>query len=268
MAALQTQALYGDDISTKLLAAGRQTTSDLIFDTIRGGLSKTALMPYVMTAKATVAIMNLLGDDYKSISNAALMDYIQNSVDKAYRVYTARKNDRDYSSEALDELRLCGLMCLISSQYAYDTYWPGRGHENDKARIQELLPRFYLAADGIDCDSSDGYKRGLKDLQASVKNLTVTQSVDTSLYSVEDWAEYISAAYCKMFGEEADYYPYFISYEEYYTYDKAENQYEFNLRYRGQYATVANQLIALVHFDADTLRVTDSLGNDFILSVL
>ncbi|MGM9635369.1 MAG: RCC1 domain-containing protein [Candidatus Avispirillum sp.] len=179
-AAMTTYSLYSEKYAGRLLSA----TSECLQDYITQELPKKALMenvpaiaPYALTVDITKLI---LPEEYKTIHADSLIYVMDAATEKSYDVFLERKYSGQYDADSLNDLRLCAIMSLISSKYAYESIW-GENYEKID-RINELLEKLYLAADGVEGDSSDYYEKKCVLLKSKINNITVCkhEGLDTN----------------------------------------------------------------------------------------
>lgn len=153
---------------------------DLLKDEAPGVLATffSSLKPWTIT---TSLMKPFLKDEYELVSDAAMLGYVENTLDVAYDTfsecrYKGNRYTREYDEESLNTMRLAGIMTLVVSKYCYE-YKNEQLHteENDEklAAIQEMLVAYYLAADGLEMDTADYYMEKMKELRDSLNYLTV-----------------------------------------------------------------------------------------------
>ena len=171
------------NINTKTLV------KDGIWDLIKDEAPE-ALVTMFQTMKpwaiTTTITKPFLKEDFKTIEDAAMLGFVENTLTIAYDTYVDCKNNGNihtnrytknrYDKEALNTMRLAGIMTLVISKYCYE-YENRQRHtkENDEkiAQIQEMLVAYYMAADGLEMDAYGYYGEKRKSLQESLKYLTV-----------------------------------------------------------------------------------------------
>lgn len=171
-AAYTVQALYGEKYADKLLAAVETGLRDFIcVDLPKDAVSKV-VAPYSIALTITKLIKP---DEFETIHDFSLLDIMDETAETSYDVYISRKFSGKFDTKSLDDLRLSALMTLVSSRYAYSTMYDGQ-HENiDK--IDEVLKKIYLSADGVECDSSDYYVAKVKDLKGKISKLDLSAGI-------------------------------------------------------------------------------------------
>jgi len=169
IAANNIEKLYGENYSDRLLSASDKALRDYVTQELPKEATKTVLAPFSIASAFTKLI---LPKEFKLIGDYALIGYMDNSAATAYDAYLSYKFGDDYSTETLNKLRLSAIMALISSKHAYTSIWD-KNHEKIKD-IDALLTKLYLAADGVECDSSDYYGKKKAELEKELKKIKTT----------------------------------------------------------------------------------------------
>lgn len=153
---------------------------DLLKDKAPEGLA--ALFKSMKPWTITITVMEpFLHDEYETIADAAMLGYVENTMDMAYDTYTdcrynGNRYTKEYDEESLNTMRLAGIMTLVISKYCYE-YKNKQLHaeENDEKLelIQEMLVAYYMAADGLEMDAKGYYHEKFQTLQERLDYLTV-----------------------------------------------------------------------------------------------
>ncbi len=197
IAASNTEKLYGEDYSDRLLAASDKALRDYVTQELPKEATKTVLAPFSITSAFTKLI---LPEEFKLIGDYALIGYMDNSAATAYDAYLSYKFGDEYSTETLNKLRLSAIMALISSKHAYTSIWD-ENHEKIKD-IDALLTKLYLAADGVECDSSDYYGKKKSELEKGLKKIKATDGwSDNSNITSPNSNDIIGTWYATIDGE-------------------------------------------------------------------
>lgn len=165
-AAQNIQALYGNDVANQFMSATTIAFREILIQEVPKGIVQKAMLPFTAANELTKLATP---DSFETIQNFALIYAMDAASQKAYDVYMSRKYSKDYDAEALNQLRLSVMMALISSRYAYSTVWDDSYEKIEE--IDAVLQKIYLAADGVECDSSDYYLKKLKELKSLVRKL-------------------------------------------------------------------------------------------------
>lgn len=170
-AALSIRSLYSEQYSGRLLAATSKTLRDFVVKDLSkkvmtGTLS--GIKPYKLAFDITKLI---LPEEFKTIHADSLLYVMDAAVQKSYDTYIDRKYNGKFDTESLNNLRLCAIMALVSSKYAYKSLWDEGAKKEKIDAINEKLEKLYLAADGVECDSSDYYEGKQRTLKDQVKQL-------------------------------------------------------------------------------------------------
>lgn len=170
-AAQNVQGIYGDNVADQMIAVTQTGIREAVVEALQEEtMKKVGVTPWSWAFSLTKVIMEK-SDLYAPIEKGAIIDLVDNSADISYKTYIRRINEMKFDEESLNGLRLSAIMSLVTSRYAYKTYWEGEGHKEDIEKIEEMLTMFYLAADGVGCDSSDYYKKEKKRLKEEISDL-------------------------------------------------------------------------------------------------
>lgn len=197
-AAKRTTALYGDDVFDKLKAASSSALKDFVKkfcksfvkEKVTGDALGQTLAPY----KISLAITKLIiPDEFKTLNDYALIGHMDNIVSTAYDAVLSYKHDCNFTTENLDNMRLSAIMTLIASRNAFKSIW---NEDYDRIeRVDALLRKLYLAADGVECDSSDYYGRKRDELRNGIDKIKAKAGEDNgeklSLIASDIEADYI-----------------------------------------------------------------------------
>lgn len=183
LAATRVQQMYSDEAAEAVTGAAWETLESIVFeevaDMMADGITKT--IPWIAVYDATAEVLEALGIlDFQIMRDIAVLELMQNAIDKSYQVYLARMISGEFDTESLNDLRLSAIMALLASRNTFTTFSPD-GREKELAAIDENLSRFYLAADAVGVDSEDYYDKTMQKLQDSLENLRLDYSDVTTL---------------------------------------------------------------------------------------
>ncbi len=131
-------------------------------------------------------------DSYEYVANSGLMGLVDNTVEYSYKIYKKRVKAGDFRVDSLDKLRLCALMPLVASRYAFDTYWEGKLTKVTDP-IDEILHDLYLAGRWRDYGAADSYAKLLKKYRSSLDGLKVSRISAANTAEIMLMAEAIRA---------------------------------------------------------------------------
>ncbi len=187
-AAQLVQALYGNEVADKLVATAGTAMLDLGTRFLEGTadtVSGYALAPYKVSYNALMLVNKDFRDAVEQLKGDAMLYVIDENAQLVANSYFAMRYSEQYTTESLDNLRLCAIFTLVASKQAYTTLW-GKDYTHEKVpQINEALMKLYLAADGVECDSTDYYEKTKAYLNANLKNLLV-ESVDPNMPTQEE----------------------------------------------------------------------------------
>lgn len=142
------------------------------------------LLPWSVASTITKGLLKAYSDSYDMIEAAAILEHMDNCADISYKVYLSRQNSLKTDTESLNGLRLSGLMTLLISKNAYNLY----GIKQELIpQIDEMLIEFYLASDGIECQSSEYYAQKKQELKDTLKYLTPVDEDDLKTISLGEF---------------------------------------------------------------------------------
>jgi len=174
-AAILTESLYGEAHDAKFMAMFETGTREAFWEFVKEVGEESALGTAFAPYKVTVSLLKVgLSKEFQVVEDTGLINHMDALVEKAYRVYESRyMSDFDFSIKGLEDLRLSAIMTLVASRHAYTSLWD----ENyDKIKdIDTMLVKLYMAADGVECDSTDYYGKKKDALQ---KNQNIIKTTD------------------------------------------------------------------------------------------
>lgn len=176
-AAISTENLYRKFNSKTLLSITDQAMKDLAVDFMEVAAEYTLnIAPYSFAYEAARFFIPDFSNAIEQIENDALLYVIDESTTLSTNIYFDMRYSNKYTTESLENLRLCAILSLISSKHAYISLW-GEDYNHPKVeKINEALKKLYLAADGIECESSDYYIKKKTELKKDLKNIKTQDS--------------------------------------------------------------------------------------------
>ena len=166
IAASKIQGLYSRNIEERFLPAVETRFVEIVSIELPKEVFKNAFPVYTLAHSiAKFAVI----DELETVHNSSLLYAFDNITAEAFDAYLTKTSNIDYTTESLEEIRLSAMLTLLSSRYAYSKLWESEHKNIDK--IDEMLKRLYLAADAVECDSSDYYPRKVKELNGNIKFL-------------------------------------------------------------------------------------------------
>ena len=174
-AAVQITSTYGSDSAKQRKEIVHSALHDFIVSEFGGtAVKEFGLTPYKIAFKA---VKLALPEAVEEVGKAAQLEYMDDVVNHACRVFDKRTQDMQFDTESLDELRLTVMLALVASRHAYNTFW--EDHEKIE-KISDVLMGLYLAAESVDCESVDYYSAMLSELnrRVSMLDVKVTGTID------------------------------------------------------------------------------------------
>ena len=176
-AAQSIAKLYGDEYADRLIAASDKALRDAIMeatsDYFMTQVGKVKFLPYQIVAAALKETM--LKEEFETVYSTAMINYMDEAVSKSADAYFYYKYGDDYSTKRLNKMRLSAIMALVASRDAYSRLWDG-DHEKI-SKIDEALKMLYLAADSVECDSSDYYAKTKSELKSEIKYIKTADEI-------------------------------------------------------------------------------------------
>ena len=147
---------------------------EAIRDIVEEGLSSltpeevlTPLVPWYLAVEATRIIVP---EEMDYVSAVRLIPSVDNTVSYSFDIYKKRLKAADFSEDGLENIRLCLMMSLVGSRFAYDTYWKN-GKEEEQRVIEEILADLYIAGLFREQDNSDTFQNLKKRYSEETENL-------------------------------------------------------------------------------------------------
>ncbi len=192
-AAVLVQKQYGEDDSERFLAATDTAMKDLglkALETVYDLTAEAFFTPYASAAYVIASMIPDIKNGIEQLENDAQLYAVDHNAWLSTDVYFERRYSQQYDSESLENLRLCAMHSLVASRHAYISLFDKDYNHPKVKKIEEALIKLYLAADGVECDSSDYYGRKKADLEKELKKIKTTDgwsdnetTVDTTLSS-------------------------------------------------------------------------------------
>ena len=182
VAANEVYTLYGQNTVPQITSAVTSTLRDYLSKIFSGAISGAAnLTPYKI---AFDAVKFLLPEMTETWSNAAELYFIANVVNDAYNVANASKNNPKFNKSSLEKQRLSLIMTLITSKHGYETFY---GEDYDALNaINPWLERLYLAAESVECISSEYYASTKSELQKNCGYIVLKDNSSNNTSKPED----------------------------------------------------------------------------------
>ena len=197
-AAVQITSTYGADSAKQRKEIVHSSLYDFIVKEFGGtAVKELGLTPYKIAFKVVKLV---LPEEVEEVGKAAQLGYMDDVVNHACRVFEKRKQDMQFDTESLDELRLTAMLALVASRHAYNTFWD----DHEKAeKISESLVSLYLAAESVEYESEDYYSAMVSELKRTESTLDVKI---TGTVNMPDAGDVFNGTYWYMsFGESLGY---------------------------------------------------------------
>lgn len=116
---------------------------------------------------------------------AGKMGLVDNTVSYSMKIAEDRLFSRDFGTTNFNGLRLCLMMAVLGSRYAYSSYWTGDMKKEELERTNEILKDLYLAGIWSDYGSGGTYDERLFVLKQELESLRFLRQPSGGLEKLE-----------------------------------------------------------------------------------
>lgn len=122
----------------------------------------------------------VFSEEFEYINNSTYINMVSNNALYAYSVFQQRLFDAGHSAEELDETRLCLMMALLASRFAYNTYWDDMKQDEVDA-IDEILTELYTVGRWETVENNKSYSQCRDTLRKALAGLAVQKNDPVTL---------------------------------------------------------------------------------------